>query len=241
MSKFTGFVLYYWSLSVMAMLFLFVMPPVMLYAEIFRNRSLAYPWARWGGKTWLRLSGMKIKVRGRENLLPNESYVFISNHRSYLDTAMMFCYTGKKMGVIAKKELKKLPIAGTFMDYVNVLAIDRSNPEKARETMNNAREKMRSGISFGVFAEGTRALPNEILPFKKGAFHLALATGHPIVPVAMKYTDRAMGKKRRYATPSVCEMIFLPPIQTRGLTAEKDLMTLLQNVRAQIAEELSKP
>lgn len=239
-SKFTGLLLYYWSLSVVAMLFLFVMPPVMLYAEIFGNRGLAYPWARWGGKTWLRLSGMKIKVRGKENLSPKESYVFISNHRSYLDTAMMFCYTGKKMGVIAKKELKKLPIAGKFMDYVNVLAIDRSNPERARATMDYAREKMHSGISIGVFAEGTRALPNEMLPFKKGAFHLALETGHPIVPVAMKYTDKAMGKKQRYATPTVCEMIFLPPIETKDLTAENDLMSLLKNVRAQIADAIAE-
>lgn len=222
------------------MLFLFAMPLIMFYASVLGNRDLAYPWARWGAKTWLRLSGMKIKVSGKENLVDGQSYVFISNHRSYLDTAMMFAYTGRKMGVIAKKELKKLPIAGTFMDYVNVLAIDRSDPQRAIETMNDAREKMRSGVSFGVFVEGTRALMGELLPFKKGAFHLALETGFPIVPVAMKYTDTAMGKKRTYATPTVCEMVMLPPLETKGLTAENDLMKLLTKVRAAIAEELAK-
>lgn len=237
--KFIGFLWYYGSLGLVALLFLFAMPPIMFYASVLGNRELAYPWARWGAKTWLRLSGMKIKVRGKENLDKNQSYVFISNHRSYLDTAMMFAYTGKKMGVIAKQELKKLPIAGTFMDYVNVLAIDRSNPERAIATMNDAREKLRSGISFGVFAEGTRAYPNELLPFKKGAFHLALETGFPIIPVAMKYTDKAMGKKQKYATPTTCEMILLPPIETKGLTAEKDLMNLLERVRLQIAKELN--
>lgn len=238
--KLIGRLWYYYSLSVVAFLFLFAMPPVMLWARLRGNKDYAYPWAQRGARFWLRASGMKIKVRGAENLEEGKSYVFISNHHSYLDTAMMFGCTGRKMGVIAKKELKKLPVAGRFMDYVNVLAIDRSDPQKAIETMDEAREKMRSGVSFGVFAEGTRAYPHELLPFKKGAFHLALETGAPIAPVAMKYTDYAMGKKQKYATPTVCEMVILPSVETKGLTAENDLMDLLKTVREAIAEEMSK-
>jgi 1-acyl-sn-glycerol-3-phosphate acyltransferase len=244
--KFLGLLWYYYSLSIVAFLFLFAMPPVMLLAEMFRKREVAYPAARWGARAWLRLSGMKIVVRGRENLAPDDAgrggaaYVFVSNHRSYLDTAMMFAYTGRKMGVIAKKELLKLPVAGRFTRYVNVLAIDRSNPERAIETMKRASEKLHAGISFGVFAEGTRALPGELLPFKKGAFHMAMATGFPIVPVAMKNTDRAMGKKTKYCAPTTCEMVLLPPIETKGLTAEKDLTDLLEKVRGMIADELAK-
>lgn len=238
--KLIGRLWYYYSLSIVAFLFLFAMPPVMLWARLRGDKDYAYPWAQRGARFWLRASGMRIKVRGAGNLDAEKSYVFISNHRSYLDTAMMFACTGKKMGVIAKKELKKLPVAGRFMDYVNVLAIDRSNPQKAIETMDDAREKMRSGVSFGVFAEGTRAYPHELLPFKKGAFHLALETGAPIAPVAMKYTDYAMGKKQKYATPTVCELVILPPVETKNLTAENDLMNLLETVRGMIAEELSK-
>jgi 1-acyl-sn-glycerol-3-phosphate acyltransferase len=237
--KFAGRFWYYYSLSIVAFFFVVAMPPIMLLAKIFRNSALAYPFARWGARTWLSLSGMKILVRGKENLEKNQSYVFISNHRSYLDTAMMFAHTGKKMGVIAKKELLKLPIAGRFTKYVNIITIDRSNPGRAIETMNEATEKLRAGISFGVFAEGTRAYPGELLPFKKGAFHMAIATGFPIVPVAMKKTDAAMGKRTRYATPMVCEMVMLEPIETKGLKAENDLMDLLEKVRGAIAEELA--
>jgi 1-acyl-sn-glycerol-3-phosphate acyltransferase len=125
------------------------------------------------------------------------------------------------------------------MKYVNVIAIDRSNKESAIQTLNEAAEKLRSGISFGVFAEGTRAMRAELLPFKKGAFHLAIGTGFPIVPVAMKNTDFAMGKKQSYATPAVCEMVLLPPLETKGLNTEEDLMKLLKKVRGAIAEELS--
>ncbi|HXH70000.1 MAG TPA: lysophospholipid acyltransferase family protein, partial [Pyrinomonadaceae bacterium] len=152
--------------------------------------------------------------------------------------AAIFAYTGKKMGVIAKKEMLKLPIGGKFMKYVNVLAIDRSNAEKAIETMNDAAEKMRSGISFGVFAEGTRAMPFELLPFKKGAFHIAIETGFPVIPIVFKNTDVLMGKKQNYAQPGTIEMIMLPPIETKNLTAENDLMSLLEQVRGTIAEEI---
>lgn len=153
---------------------------------------------------------------------------------------MMFAYTGKKMGVIAKKEMLNWIVAGKFMKYVNVIAIDRTNRESAIETLRIAAEKLRSDISFGVFAEGTRAMPGELLPFKKGAFYMAVDTGFPIVPVAMKNTEYAMGKKRNLAFAATCEMVLLPPIETKGLKTENDLLNLLNKVRGVIAEELGK-
>jgi 1-acyl-sn-glycerol-3-phosphate acyltransferase len=237
--KFIGQLRYWRSLSILAVFFLFLMPPIMLLARIKGDREYAYPWAAWGARAWLRWSGMKIVVRGQENLVADQSYVFVSNHHSYLDTAMMFAYTSKKMGVIAKKEMLNWIVAGKFMKYVNVIAIDRTNKESAIETMKNAAEKLRSGISFGVFAEGTRALPGEFLPFKKGAFYMAIDTGFPIVPVVMKNTDYAMSKRENLVRPAVCEMILLPPLETKNLTAENDLMSLLVKVRGAIAEELN--
>jgi 1-acyl-sn-glycerol-3-phosphate acyltransferase len=106
--------------------------------------------------------------------------------------------------------------------------------------MERAREVVNDGYSFGVFAEGTRAMPGELLPFKKGAFHLALQTQAPIVPVAFRNTDWMMGKKTGLAFPGTIEMVLLPPIETIGLNAEDDLMNLLKRVRGAIAEELSK-
>lgn len=211
----------------------------MLVARIKGRREYAYPFAAWGARAWLRWSGMRIVVRGQENPAENQSYVFVSNHRSYLDTAMMFAYTGKKMGVIAKKEMLDWIVAGKFMKYVNVIAIDRTNTESAIATMKNAADKLREGISFGVFAEGTRAKSGELLPFKKGAFYMAIETGFPIVPVVMKNTDYAMGKGKNTVNPAICEMILLPPIETANLTAEKDLMDLLIKTRGAIARELS--
>ena len=88
-----------------------------------------------------------------------------------------------------------MPVLGQGMSFVNIIAIDRSNPERALRSMEKAREVMADGYSFGVFVEGTRAMPGELLPFKKGAFHLALQMQAPIVPVAIKNTDWMMGKR----------------------------------------------
>jgi 1-acyl-sn-glycerol-3-phosphate acyltransferase len=223
------------------MLLLIVGPPVMMVATLVGRREWVYPWAIWGGKAWLRLSGMRVVVRVREHLDPAMTYIFLSDHRSYLDTATLFDYTGRRIGLLAKKELLKVPILGTGMGFVNILAIDRTNRERAIETVRAATERIRSGISFGVFAEGTRARPGEILPFKKGAFHMAIDAGVPVVPVAIKHTDVLMGKGTGLARSGTIEMVILPPIETRGLSTEReeDVARLISRTRTQIAAELS--
>ena len=198
-----------------------------------------YPLAQWGAKTWLRACGAKVKVTGLEHIEDGRSYVFISNHRSYLDTATLFFFAGKKMGLVAKKELLKVPVLGQGMHYVNIIAIDRSNPERALQSMEKARGVMRQGYSFGVFVEGTRAMPGELLPFKKGAFHLAMQTDAPIVPVAIKETDWMMGKKTGVAYSGTIEMVLLEPIETHDVSEDR-LMELLQQTRLAIAEELAR-
>ena len=142
------------------------------------------------------------------------------------------------MGLLAKKELLKVPILGVGMGFVNVMAIDRSNSERARETVASATDRIRSGISFGVFAEGTRAKPGEFLPFKKGAFYMAVAAEVPIVPVAIKNTDVLMGKGTGRARPGTIEMVMLPPVSTAGLSSDEDVQQLVKKVHSLVGREL---
>jgi 1-acyl-sn-glycerol-3-phosphate acyltransferase len=234
-----GRMLYWWSLFVAGALLAMLGPPVLFVARLTGNRNFVYPWALFGARNWLRLSGMRVLVRGRELLNPDQTYVFISNHRSYLDTATLFAYSGRRIGVIAKKELLKVPILGYGMGFVNVIAIDRSNRERAIQTVEAATAGIRSGISFGVFAEGTRAKPGEFLPFKKGAFYMAVQAGVPIVPVAIKNTDILMGKGTGEARAGTIEMVLLPPVSTSGLSTDQDVKNLVHQVHAAIAQELS--
>jgi 1-acyl-sn-glycerol-3-phosphate acyltransferase len=213
-------------------------PPALLVSAVAGRRHWVYPWAFFGGRTWLRLSGVKVEVRGRELLDPQQSYVFIANHKSYLDTATLFCFVGRRIGLIAKKELLKAPILGYGMGYVNVMAIDRSNRERALQTMEAATARLRNGISFGVFAEGTRAQPGEFLQFKKGAFYMAAQAGVPIVPVAIKHTDILMGKGTGVASRGTIEMVLLAPVETNGVSTDVEVQRLLEQVQELIGNEL---
>jgi 1-acyl-sn-glycerol-3-phosphate acyltransferase len=233
-----GRMLFFWSWLIAAMLLLFLAPPVLFVSWAARHREWVYPWAMFGARVWLRLSGMKVKVSGTEYLDPHQTYVFISNHRSYLDTAALFCYMGRRIGLLAKKELLKVPILGYGMGYVNVMAIDRLSRERAIETVQAATDRLRSGISFGVFAEGTRARPGQFLPFKKGAFYMALEAGVPIVPVAMNNTDRLMGKGTGEARTGTIEIVMMQPIETSGLSTDQDVVDLIDRVHGRIASEL---
>ncbi|HEY0404946.1 MAG TPA: lysophospholipid acyltransferase family protein [Pyrinomonadaceae bacterium] len=232
---------YWWSLFVAGALLLVIGPPAILFAWLARRRHWLYPYALFGARTWLKLSGVKVRVRGLEHLDEQQPYVFISNHRSYLDTATLFYYTGRRIGLLAKKELLKVPILGYGMGYCNIMAIDRRSRESAIRTVRAATERIHSGISFGVFAEGTRARPGQLLPFKKGAFYMALEAGVPIVPVAMKNTDRLMGKGTGEARPGTIEMVLLPPVATAGLSTDEEVKRLIERVHDSIAAELAQP
>lgn len=239
-SRLVGKIRYWWCWFAAGTLLLLVGGPSLPFLWLIDRRLWLYPLALWGAKVWLKACGAKVKVTGLENLKDDDQYVFISNHRSYLDTATLFHYAGKRIGLVAKKELLKAPILGQGMSFVNIIAIDRSNPERARQSMEKARQVMENGYSFGVFAEGTRAMPGDLLPFKKGAFHLALQTGRPIIPVAIKNSDWMMGKKTGVAYPGTIEMVLLPPIETAEYSDER-ISELIIRTRTAVAEELKKP
>lgn len=239
-SRLAGKLRYWWCWLIAGSLLLIVATPALIFLWLIGRRMWLYPLAQWGAKTWLRACGATVKVSGLENLEENRSYVFISNHRSYLDTATLFFYAGRKMGLVAKKELLKAPVFGQGLSFVNIIAIDRTNPERALASMKKARDVMADGYSFGVFVEGTRAMPGELLPFKKGAFHLALQTGSAIIPVAIKNTDWMMGKRTGVAYAGEIEMVLLPQIETTRLNADDALMDLLRKTREAIAGELGQ-
>jgi len=229
---------YWWSLFLAGALLAILAPPILLFAWLVNNHDLVYPWALFGAGAWLRWSGVRVKVKGLELLDRKQTYVFVSNHRSYLDTATLFIYTGRRIGLLAKKELLRVPILGVGMGFVNVMAIDRTNRESAFRTTEAAARRIKSGVSFGVFVEGTRAKPGELLAFKKGAFYMARQAGVPVVPIAIRNSDVLMGKGTGEARPGTLEMVIMPPVDTKGMDTDEDINRLIANVRNSIAAEL---
>ncbi|MBK8151117.1 MAG: 1-acyl-sn-glycerol-3-phosphate acyltransferase [Acidobacteria bacterium] len=102
-SRFFGKLRYWWGWIVAGSLLLCVALPLMILLRIINRKLWLYPWCFWGARMWLWACGAEIKVTGAENLDPNENYVFVSNHRSYLDTAALFAFTGRRLGLVGKK------------------------------------------------------------------------------------------------------------------------------------------
>ncbi|PWT94795.1 MAG: hypothetical protein C5B55_02180 [Blastocatellia bacterium] len=229
---------YWWSLCAAGALLLFLGPPILFIAWIVNKHDLVYPVATFGAKWWLRLSGVRVVVKGIEHLDPKQTYVFVCNHRSYLDTASIFVYLGRRLGLLAKKELLKVPVLGVGMGFVNVMAIDRSNRESAIRTADAAVKRIRSGVSFAVFVEGTRARPGELLPFKKGAFYMARQACVPVVPIAIKNSDVLMGKGTGEARSGELEMVIKPPLEIPLEETDQDINDEIAEARRLIAEEL---
>jgi 1-acyl-sn-glycerol-3-phosphate acyltransferase len=231
---------YWWSLFVAGALLAICGPPILLIAWLVNKHDLVYPWAFFGARNWLRLSGVRVRVKGLELLDPKQTYVFVANHRSYLDTAAIFVYNGRRIGLLAKKELLKVPVLGVGMGFVNVMAIDRTNRESAIRTTEAAAQRIKSGVSFAVFVEGTRAMPGELLPFKKGAFYMARQAGVPVVPVVIKNSDVLMGKRTGEARPGTIEMVFMRPIETVNRTTDEAIDQLIAEARQAVADELKR-
>ncbi|KAI0024797.1 acyltransferase-domain-containing protein [Xylariomycetidae sp. FL0641] len=166
--------------------------------------------------------------------------VFIGNHQSELDVLMLGCMFPKYCSVTAKKNLKKVPFLGWYMTLSGTVYIDRQNSKDAREAMAGAaKEIQKRKQSVYMFPEGTRSYAKDptLLPFKKGAFHLAVQAGVPIVPVvAANYSNILHIKSFVFNSGKIpCKV--LDPIPTEGLTSA-DVDELTRNTRELMLKEI---
>lgn len=159
------------------------------------------------------LAGIKLVIKGKENLWNHRPAVFIFNHQSNVDLIIMCKLIRRDSVALAKKELKYTPI-GPILQAAGVIFLDRSNRDKAIKAMEPAVEALKNGTSVGIAPEGTRSKDYNLGPFKKGAFHLAMQAKVPIVPVIIKNAHDVMPKGSNLIKPSIVEVVVLPAIKT---------------------------
>lgn len=145
------------------------------------HRLCAAPWA----KKILFVCGVKLRVRGAENIRKDSPCIYMANHQSYFDIFALLAGLPVDFKFILKKELMRIPILGFTMKRAGYISIDRGDKKKAILSMTTAVDKIRNGASVLIFPEGTRSEDGAIRDFKKGGFHLALKSGCDIVPVAI--------------------------------------------------------
>jgi 1-acyl-sn-glycerol-3-phosphate acyltransferase len=178
---------------------------------------LARFWSRWV----TAFAGVKILVENRANLVPDQPYVFMSNHASSLDIWAVFVAIPRPIRLIAKKQLARIPLFGWVMWAGRFIFIDRKNGVAARRSIDVAGQRIHDGDSVLLFPEGTRTRDGTLGPFKKGGFHLAIKAGVPIVPVALKGTRELMPSGSLLLRSGTMTAIIGEPIATQGLGDEE--------------------
>src|SRR3954468_3178237 len=163
---------------------------------------------------------------------PRRPYVVVSNHESFADI-LLISHLPWEMKWLSKVELFRIPVMGWMMWLAGDIPVKRGFGPSALEAMERCREALRRRVSVMIFPEGTRSRTAELLPFKDGAFRLAIEAGVPILPLAVSGTRTALPKHDWRFGRSVAEVQILDPVETSGMTVE-DVPALKQRVRQMI-------
>lgn len=188
------------------------------------------------------LLGLHWEVKGQEHITVDRAAIVVANHQSSVDfLGMVYMWPMfEKITAIAKKELFYAMPFGMTAWLCGTRFIDRGNPERAKMSMNKALEYVtEEKVKLWVFPEGTRSMADEMLPFKKGAFHLAIEGQLPVLPVVYSSYRGFLNHSLKIFNPGHIIVTCLPPISTIGMTKE-DMPHLMEEVRAQMMEVYTK-
>ncbi|KAI9594418.1 hypothetical protein BDF19DRAFT_444772 [Syncephalis fuscata] len=188
------------------------------------------------------LTGLRVEIEGAEHLADEQPRVIVANHQATLDVFIMAWLMPRNCVVVAKKSLRYVPLLGTFIVLGRGILIDRKNHESALLALKKAADDIKAhNLSVFAYPEGTRArlADASMLPFKKGAFHMAQQGQVPIVPVVISNYSNIYSGQARYWVDGVVRVKVLPPISTKGMETS-DVEALTQNTRNQMLDALKQ-
>lgn len=219
-----------WVLIVFTVFMLVLLPGILIPFLLGRRFSWIGYFFLWLW-SWIfsMLTFIRYDLAGRENIQPNTSYIYVSNHTSFLDIPGIRLLIPGEFRPIAKKELLKIPVFGIIVKAATVV-VDRANAQSRKQSMDKLREILKGGISILVFAEGTQNRTQEILqPFKDGAFRIAIDSQLPIVPLVVVGAGPLLPPGTLTIKPGKIKVIAGKPIHVEGMTND-EVQTLKQKV-----------
>lgn len=197
-----------------------------------RGRYAAGRAFRLVGVTAMRLNGLwRFTVRGAL-ADPRRPYIVVANHESYADVFLISCFPWE-MKWLSKDTMFKIPFMGWMMQMAGDIKLVRGDRDSTMNAIAQCRHRLASKVSIMIFPEGTRSKTGEMLPFKDGAFRLAIETGAPILPIAVAGTRHAMAKGTFRFQRARALAQLLEPFETAGMTLD-DLPRLKELVRERI-------
>lgn len=208
---------------------------IILVTLLFTRSSRLFHWfCRKWARCVLFVCAVKVHVRGVENLQPGEGYVYVSNHASMFDIPSVIAGIPDQIRIVYKKELHWVPLFGWGLKFGSYIAIDRGRGAKAQKSLEQAIHKIRNGESVLLFAEGTRTLDGKLQPFKRGAFHIAVRAGVPVIPLTINGSYRILPKHTIRVHPGTVELTLEKPIRLAGALGKESELKLMEEVHAAI-------
>jgi 1-acyl-sn-glycerol-3-phosphate acyltransferase len=185
----------------------------------------------------------RVRLEGVGRQPPRGPYVVVANHEGLLDIFLL-SHLPWEMKWMAKDSLFRVPWVGQMMRLAGDICVDRSSRRSGVAALSAARRTLESGMPVMVFPEGTRSRTGELLPFKSGAFKLAIGAGCPVLPVAIQGTAAGMPVGSPWVRPAVCVARVLDPLPTTGLRpadAEALASQARERIQAALAEMGTPP
>jgi 1-acyl-sn-glycerol-3-phosphate acyltransferase len=211
------------------------LPFLILWTWIAGDPDLMYRTAMSFCRFAIRLLGIRVRVEGIENI-PSGACIFAANHASNLDAPILFPAIPRRISVLAKKELFRLPVLGVGMRMAGFVAVDRAG-KQAGSGVAAAVSTLKGGLSVFIFPEGTRSRKGRLQPFKTGAFVMAIEAGAPIVPVAIAGTYRLLPRDKWVVEPGEVVVRFGPAVDAAAYSATQRA-ELLARVESLVAAAL---
>ncbi len=174
----------------------------------------------------------RFDVRGQAPTNPRRPYVVVANHESYADVFLISKFPWE-MKWLSKDTIFNLPFLGWMMQMAGDIKLTRGSRDSAVQALVQCRDRLEQKVSVMIFPEGTRSRDGAMLPFKDGAFRLAIKAGVPILPIAVAGTRHAMAKGSFRFRPARALAQVLEPVPTEGLSL-KDVAALREDVRRRI-------
>ncbi|WP_433728308.1 HAD-IB family hydrolase [Nocardia sp. CA-129566] len=181
-----------------------------------QRRQMADALMAYGTGATLGATGIRLRVTGAQNARAPRPAVFLFNHQSQFDVIILPKVLAGGVTGIGKKELTKNPLFGPLMRFVGVTFIDRANTAQAKAALAPVVGTLRDGLSIAVAPEGTRSYTPGIGPFKKGAFHIAIQAGVPVIPVVIRNAGEVNWRNSMVARQGTVDVAILDPIDVSG-------------------------
>jgi len=179
----------------------------------------------------LAITGVDVEIQGEHHLWAHRPALFLFNHQSTVDGYVLLTLLRRGFTGIAKREVAKMPLLGQILRALDFAFIDRGNTGSSKEAMQPAVDRLRHGMSVVIAPEGTRSLTPRLGQFKKGAFHIAMQAGAPIVPVVIRNTYEVMPRGSLLFRPGTVQVCALPAIDVTTWKVE-DLDRHVADVQA---------